>query len=304
MAELEDASALLGNGPGLRAFLHEHSYLYFRGLVDAERVLSVRRLILGELAALGWLADGSEPKDAMRGPRATGEGPAPSADFFEAYARVQSLQAFHELAHDEALLQVTTDVLGEEVLCHPRKIFRVSPAEDPRFVTPPHQDFRLIQGTVDVLTGWMPLGDCPDELGGLKVLEGSHHRLRTAHVVNATGSVACPVDDDDARWASTSFTTGDLLLFHSLTVHGAKPNLTDRLRLSVDFRYQPRSQPVVDGSLGAHYCPNIPDYAVLTKGWTSTRSVDVPEGLDIVGVSDPFADEMDYEPSRLTLATG
>jgi ectoine hydroxylase-related dioxygenase (phytanoyl-CoA dioxygenase family) len=223
--------------------------------------------------------------------------------FFEAYRRIQSLQDFHELAHHDALIGVTTDVLGEEVLCHPRKIFRVSPAEDPRFVTPPHQDFRLIQGTVDVLTGWIPLGDCPEELGGLKVLDGSHHGLRAARVVNATGAVACPADDDDPCWASTEFTDGDLLLFHSFTVHGAKPNLTDRLRMSVDFRYQARSQPVVDGSLGSHYAPVIPDYSVLTQGWSSTWSVDSPDGLHVVEIADPFADEMEFAPSRLAVAT-
>jgi len=31
---------------------------------------------------------------------------------------------------------------------------------------------------------------------------------------------------------------GDVLIFHSLTVHAAAPNLSDRLRLSLDCRFQ------------------------------------------------------------------
>jgi uncharacterized protein YukE len=31
---------------------------------------------------------------------------------------------------------------------------------------------------------------------------------------------------------------GDVLIFHSLTVHAAGPNLSDRLRLSLDCRFQ------------------------------------------------------------------
>ena len=33
---------------------------------------------------------------------------------------------------------------------------------------------------------------------------------------------------------------GDVLIFHSLTVHAAAPNLSDQLRLSLDCRFQDR----------------------------------------------------------------
>ena len=47
---------------------------------------------------------------------------------------------------------------------------------------------------------------------------------------------------------------GDLLLFHSHTIHAARPNITENhLRISVDYRYQGVSQPVVPDSLEPHY---------------------------------------------------
>ncbi len=36
---------------------------------------------------------------------------------------------------------------------------------------------------------------------------------------------------------------GDVLLFHSMTVHKGIPNRSDKLRMSIDVRYQPVSEP-------------------------------------------------------------
>ena len=48
------------------------------------------------------------------------------------------------------------------------------------------------------------------------------------------------------------------LIFHSLTVHRSVPNtFKDRLRLSVDYRYQPVSLPITEGSLLTH-CGVLP----------------------------------------------
>ena len=37
-------------------------------------------------------------------------------------------------------------------------------------------------------------------------------------------------------WRGGDFAAGDAVIFHNLTVHRGSPNLTDRLRLSADFR--------------------------------------------------------------------
>ena len=47
---------------------------------------------------------------------------------------------------------------------------------------------------------------------------------------------------------------GDALIFHSYTVHRALVNVSQRrLRVSVDYRYQGVSQPIVEDSLRPHY---------------------------------------------------
>ena len=65
-------------------------------------------------------------------------------------------------------------VIGGPVLPHPQKIARLWFPQYEEHTTPIHQDFIHIQGTHNVWTAWMPLGDIPRELGGLAVMPRSH----------------------------------------------------------------------------------------------------------------------------------
>jgi ectoine hydroxylase-related dioxygenase (phytanoyl-CoA dioxygenase family) len=63
-------------------------------------------------------------------------------------------------------------------------------------------------------------------------------------VITGGGVVGTDVPDD-ATWAASDLEAGDVVLFSALTVHCALDNTTaDRLRVSVDYRYRPRSEPV------------------------------------------------------------
>ena len=71
------------------------------------------------------------------------------------------------------------------------------------------------------------------------------------------------------RWLTTTTRPGDVLVFHSHTVHRAGPNLTrDRLRVSVDFRYQARSLPIAEGNLMPHTGDSWPE---VYQDWKSTE---------------------------------
>src|SRR5437588_17402 len=77
------------------------------------------------------------------------------------------------------------------------------------------------------------------------------------------------VDDDDPDWRTATFEPGDVVVFGSLTVHGALPNASDRVRLSVDYRYQNASEPISAPSLGPHFAihPHMPPLEELSRGW-------------------------------------
>lgn len=67
--------------------------------------------------------------------------------------------------------------------------------------------------------------------------QGSHRRgLLPCFAAEGAGGLAVDVGMDDAAWRTTDDAMGDVLLFHSLTVHAAMPHRGRKLRLSVDYR--------------------------------------------------------------------
>jgi ectoine hydroxylase-related dioxygenase (phytanoyl-CoA dioxygenase family) len=195
----------------------------------------------------------------------------PEPEYMAVYDQVMKLESFHALAHDPAMLAMYRELLGEAVLVHPRNIARIIFPRNTKFTTPAHQDYIHIQGTPETFTSWIPLGDCPREFGSLSILAGSHRRgLLPTHAAYGAGGRGVDTEDLGLTWAEGDFRAGDFVLFHSHAVHRALDNTTSaRLRLSVDYRYQGVSQPVVEGSLLPHFARLIWDE--IYTGWRSDR---------------------------------
>jgi ectoine hydroxylase-related dioxygenase (phytanoyl-CoA dioxygenase family) len=171
-----------------------------------------------------------------------------------AYDDVQKRESVHRLPHHPALIALYRTLFGREPLVHPRHIVRLPTPHPAMTPTPPHQDFPLIQGTANTWTCWFPVGDCPRTLGGLTVLRASHKLgylpIRPSLGAGLIASELCPGEDE---WVEGDFETGDVLTFPSLTVHKALPSqFRDRIRLSMDVRYQPADEPVEARSLLPH----------------------------------------------------
>jgi hypothetical protein len=260
----------LSDGNELRTRMRRDGYLFLRGLIAPEATLEVRREILSLCAGAGWLAAGTDIRDGIAAPGVAHVEPQP--DFMAVYNQVMKNEAFHALAHAPGLIAMLRTLFGEEPLVHPRNIARIIFPQNTVFTTPAHQDYIHIQGTEETCTAWMPLGDCPVSLGSLIVLAGSHGAREVFPVRAAYGAGGLGIETDAMpyEWVGGDFANGDLVVFHSLTVHKALPNLSpDRLRLSVDFRYQPLSHPIEPSSL-------LPHHAQLTwdeiySGWKSGR---------------------------------
>jgi hypothetical protein len=301
-----DSTPLLGDPHALRQRLDRDSHLLLRGLLPRGDVLAVRRDLTGTVQRAGWIAEGSDAAGARPGPRACREG---GPTFGDMYTAVQAMESFHRFAHHPRLRTLASTLLDahgdDDLFVYPLKILRAALPQDPGFITPPHQDFPLIQGTVDVLTMWIPLGDVPARMGGLRALRGSHrHGFRRVQGMAGTGGLGVRVRQDDPRWASADFQAGDVLLFHSLTVHGSVPNTSDRLRLSVDFRYQRSDDAICDFALRPHYHPVfVPGFDTLTRGWSTTRWVDPPQPMRVVDRFDVVR-ERRTPPSRLLSVGG
>ncbi len=168
---LEDATELLGRPDALRQRAAEDGCLFCRGLLDPARVLEVRRQALGVCREHGWLAADADPLAGIAHPDVrVGESGDPRWRAF--YDDMQRIRDFHALALDPAIIRMFEALFGEPVLAHSRNICRLVFPDMNTHSTPPHQDNYFIGGSDDTWTAWIPLGDCPEELGGLAVNRG------------------------------------------------------------------------------------------------------------------------------------
>jgi len=220
----------------------ECGYLFFHGLVEPEVVLDLRSKALAFAEELGWLEEGSSPDDgiARRGIKL---GDYDALDWIEFQRKLLPLPEFITLGEHPRVLEVLEELFGEAVMTRRGDICRVMSPGTPELTTVAHQDHFYVRGSERVWTAWIPLGDCPNELGGLAVLPGSHRRGLLPHFGDGSGRQG--VEVEDAVWATADYQAGDVLFFNCLTVHRACPNTTaDRIRISADYRYQPASEPI------------------------------------------------------------
>jgi len=212
-------------------------YVLIRQLIPKPDVQEVLDAVSEVLNSAGWLQPGSSPSE-----RIPAEGAAygdPDPIFKRIYQEVFNLESFHALPHHPALKNVMEMIAGNQVLVHPKPIGRLIFPCCERLVTHAHQDYEFMGGDPEFYTVWIPLHDCPIEAGPLRIFEGSHrygfqeHERENLHVPEIPLDV---VTGDE--WVEGQVNAGDVLIFHSLTVHAAAPNVSNRMRISLDCRFQ------------------------------------------------------------------
>jgi hypothetical protein len=234
---LEDSVPLMGNPVRLRERASQDGFIFFRGLVPDDVVLALRRTVLDYASRVGWL----DPDACIGEGRAkTGKriGYYEDPEWVNLQVHVQNREEMWALG-DSVAIHSALNIMENRssYLClstaNTCRVF----SPHPDMATQPHQDAHYLRMIADFWTAWMPLGDCPRELGPLALLAGSHHGGLREHSGQGIvdGGVTVP---NDSVWSTTDFRCGDVVLFRPHTLHCSLPNHSgDRLRLSADFRY-------------------------------------------------------------------
>jgi ectoine hydroxylase-related dioxygenase (phytanoyl-CoA dioxygenase family) len=269
MEEFIVTNDLLKDRGALREQADKEGYLFFRGLLSKVEILRTRKQILALCREAGWLSENDLPDEGIAAPGKACVEPEPA--FMAVYNKVMKLETFHSLAHDPALLAMFSALLDEQPLVHARNITRIIFPQNTKFTTPAHQDYVHIQGTPETWTAWIPLGDCPRDLGALAVMPGSHKSgIFPVHSAYGAGGLGIDTDALPYGWATTDFKVGDVVIFHSHTIHKALPNLSpERIRLSADFRYQGVSRPVTESCFQPHHAQV--GWEEVYAGWKSQQ---------------------------------
>jgi hypothetical protein len=257
--EFLDSTDLIADAAALRHRAEREGYLFLRGLLPREAVLGLRSDLLAVVERFGWRAAGQDRGGGTLDVDAIGR--IDEADLrndigvtHEAYHAVQRLPGVHRLPHHPKLVGLFECLFGQRVLVHPRHIVRMITPHRAMSPTPPHQDFPLIQGSQQTWTAWFPVGDCPRELGSLSVLRASHLQgCLPVQQARGAGGIAVPLCPGETEWVGGDFEAGDVLIFPCFTIHRALACRRQReIRLSMDVRYQPATDPVEEKSLLPH----------------------------------------------------
>jgi hypothetical protein len=264
--ELRDGSALLGDARALRERLEDDGYLLLRGFHPRDQVLRARRAIVEHLAAAGALAPGSAPDDAIAA----------------ASAAPPNMKGRREITHHPAVQAILE---GPRVMTLFAQLFD-EPARSFDYkwlrATPPgefpgvHADSVYMgRGSPRLLSCWVPFGEVTPAMGAIALCVGSVRSPDFARVRETYGRSDSDRDGyggwltleplelserAGARWATTTFAPGDVLIFGMQMLHASFVNITDRHRLSCDVRFQPAAEPVDerwvgDGALAAKSDP-------------------------------------------------
>ncbi|HEY0946647.1 MAG TPA: phytanoyl-CoA dioxygenase family protein [Opitutaceae bacterium] len=263
----------------LRRRFEQEGYLYLRGYLDRDEVLTARASLTVRLAEAGVLDPAHPHVEAVCNP---GSGYVFKPEL------TNNNEAVQRLLYSGRVTAFYEKFFGAPIRHYDFTWLR---AIGPGKGTNPHCDLPYMgRGTHRHMTCWMPYGDISFELGGLLLLEGSHQRMDLLqHYVYRDVDAFCENKPNEAenaknggwtftgtlshnppavrnkfggRWLTTEFRAGDFLTFGMFLVHASLDNRSNnRLRISSDSRYQRASEPIDERWVG----PNPPGHTVAGK---------------------------------------
>lgn len=253
LGELRESNALLQDPEALRARMESDGYLFLRGFHDRSDVEAARRHVL-EAAASEGIVEGGAGLDEGR--------------LVDEHQGVFWGKRF-DLTHSDAVLRV---VESERVMGFFAEYFNTSPTTynykwlrltGKGQFTPPHYDIVYMgRGSKKLVTCWTALGELSPEMGPIAILAGSHRfdRIKETYgqvdvdVRLVTGYFpANPREISETyggQWLTAHMQPGDVVLFGMYTMHASLKNTSDRVRVTMDTRYQPAGEPLDDRWVG------------------------------------------------------
>jgi ectoine hydroxylase-related dioxygenase (phytanoyl-CoA dioxygenase family) len=193
--------------------------------------------------------------------------------FIQAGKLCQHLISLHRLSlHDELVAKLQDFGLAFPTICTRPVIYfnsRKLAKSEGYWKSPPHQDWRSMQGSLNSMVVWIPLIDIPHELGALEVAPKSHLRglfesdpddwYRTIKAEYLPG----------IEFTSVETHAGDALFFSSFLAHRSGTNTTERIRWSAHFRYNDALEPTYSSRSFPNPYVYYPKQDLITEGFPS-----------------------------------
>jgi phytanoyl-CoA hydroxylase len=147
---------------------------------------------------------------------------------------------FHALKHNEKLRELAEAMVGEPA--HVRQIEVFGKAPRVGNVTPPHQDGNYFNiEPNEAVTLWIPIDQVDEGNGTIRYVKGSHKKGMRPHALGNVFGFSLGVTDygpEDTKLEVPIIAgPGDVIVHHSMTIHRADKNESDRLRRAIGLVY-------------------------------------------------------------------
>ena len=209
-------------------------------MIDKEQVAAVRSDIMSILRGEGVIPEGEKDVPIWSGKNVP--------DFLEIHTKIHALKSFDAMRTSPSLVQMMEKLCGGPVYVWMNVDVRT---QTPKMAPPTiiHQDYQVFYRGGRFAISWIPLMEIDDAVGGVDIAPGSHKTLTERDYVyskdryyteNAGALMPLAVEKSCGEFAHASYNSGDLLVIHDKVAHRSRPNISNKLRLSMDVRFQPR----------------------------------------------------------------
>ncbi len=245
----------------LKEQYNKQGYLWIKGLVNHNQVMSLRSLFFEKCKRFGLLEE-----DTLSEEKKISASEIPIEVMNKVRADFTTCKEYKALVNSKEILNVLGELLEGSVCSLNRQIVRYKMPNDSRSDTGAHYDLTYLRsGTTNVITTWIPIGDIPVEMGGLMYLEKSldfSHKMeeqfnseiaalsdQERYAVRSKGmglkgwitkDLSALSELTNSKWLVADYEAGDIVVHSPYIIHASSTNndLKQRIRLSTDIRYQ------------------------------------------------------------------
>ncbi|MBY6262759.1 phytanoyl-CoA dioxygenase family protein [Azospirillum sp. 412522] len=147
----------------------------------------------------------------------------------------------YRLGCNDRLLDAVEDLIGPDLLMTNGVYRNKNPGSAVDYGW--HQDSARIQVEPCFVIAYVALSPATPENGCLRVIPGTHDRVRPFSLTEGSGQrrrlVARVIDVDESAAVDLALAPGEAGIFHSNLIHGSAPNRSDARRMALLYDYTP-----------------------------------------------------------------
>ena len=238
----------------LQQRLEQDGYLCMRGLIPTESVQAARRVAYDQMVADGVM-DADSTFDHQRG----------AGKSYMGQQHVTHHPDYLGMCENPAVFDFFNRLFDEESISFDYKWARAVPQDAAG--TNAHMDVVYMgRGSQRLNTCWIPVGDISLENGPMCILPTSHNCSATERIRETYGKLDVDRDGVEGGWFSNNyielsklvehpwvtgdFQAGDVIIMGIYLLHGSVRNQIDKVRFTVDVRFQPKADEIDDRWVG------------------------------------------------------